>query len=76
MFPIGPKYLLMGDFRNKADGQILIPADRVRYFNDRHLLEAHEQLYASFRSEELQKALDKVFKERAHMIQKPPPGLL
>lgn len=76
VFPISPRFLLMGDFINRRDGKAKIDADRVAYFNVRHLEEAYEQVYASFHCDELQKLLDEIFAERAPLIQKPPPGML
>lgn len=76
LYPISPRYLLMADFRNKGDGQHLLSPEKVQHFNDQILAQAHEQVYASFGSDVLQQAMDKVFKERAPVIQKPPPGLL
>lgn len=76
VFPISPRYLLMGDFVNRRDGKAKLDEDRVAYFNVRHLEEAYEQVYASFQCDELQKLLDETFASRPALIQKPPPGML
>ena len=66
----------MGDFVNRRDGKAKLDQDRVAYFNVRHLEEAYEQVYASFRCDELQTLLDETFASRPSLIQKPPPGML
>lgn len=75
-FPLSPKYLLMGDFVNKRDGKAKLNAARVRYFNSRHVEEAYQQVFASFRSDKIQGLVDKTFSQRKTLIGKPPPGML
>ena len=76
VFPISPRFLLMGTFGNPGDGKATIDAGRVAVFNLRHVAQTYEQVYASFHSDELQKMLDRVFAKRAQLIEKPPPGML
>jgi hypothetical protein len=76
VFPISPKYLLMGDFVNRGDGKARLDAARVRYFNSRHVEEAYEQVFASFRSDKVQELVDKIFSGRQPLIRKLPPGML
>jgi len=76
VFPLSPKYLLMGDFVNKRDGKARLNAARVRYFNSRHVEEAYEQVFASFRSDKIQELLDKTFGQPKPLIRKLPPAIL
>jgi hypothetical protein len=76
VFPISPKYMLMGDFVNRGDGKAKLDAARVRYFNSRHVEEAYEQVFASFRSEKVQELVDKIFSRRKPLIGRLPPGML
>ncbi len=76
VFPISPKYLLMGDFVNRGDGKAKLDAARVRYFNSRHAEEAYEQVFASFRSDKVQELVDRIFSRRNPLVRKPPPGML
>lgn len=76
VFPISPRYLLMGDFVNRADGKAKLDPARVRYFNSRHVEEAYQQIFASFRSDKIQGLVDKIFSRRKPLIGKLPSGML
>ena len=74
-FPVGPRFLLMGDVSNLGDGQGNFSRDEVADMNMRQVDGAHEEVYASFYCDELQAQLDESFAERARASQEQPPGM-
>lgn len=74
--PLSPRVLLYGDFKGRIDGVGSISAAQVEIINQRQLEQAYEQVYASFRSDELQGLMEKVFREREPLIPSLPKGML
>jgi hypothetical protein len=57
-YPISPKYMLTGEFINAHDQVMKIDAEWVRRANAVTILRAYKEVYASFRSSELQTEVD------------------
>ena len=66
-FPVSSKYLLMGDFLGPNETVQKASPDRLAKYSYNQIVSAHKEVYAPFKSDELQAEVDRVFKE------KPPP---
>ncbi|MBI1875836.1 MAG: DUF4238 domain-containing protein [Acidobacteria bacterium] len=75
-FPISPKYLLLGSFRGPNQRVQLVRTALVREFNGNMLKHAHKEAYASYRSDALQRALDRRAREREPLIPTLPDDVL
>jgi hypothetical protein len=75
-FPISPSYLLVGDFSGRNGLVVDVPAEMVAKFNENQILSANKEVYASVRSEALQRAVDELFKAKPPAVPDLPPDLL
>jgi Protein of unknown function (DUF4238) len=75
-FPLAPNRLLYGDFKGTKHETGTVKADMVATVNRRIIEQTSEQVYASYRSDALQKELDEVFKTRAPLIPTLPNDML
>lgn len=75
-FPVSPKYLLVGDFRGKPGRVVSMSPEFVAKFNENQIRHAHKELYASFKSDELQAQVDQTFKDRPSLVPELPADLL
>jgi len=67
-FPVSPRYMLVGDFRGSNQKIVPMTATKVRGFNANMLRHSHKEAYASYRSDSLQRALDRRVREREPLI--------
>jgi hypothetical protein len=67
-FPISQKYLLIGGFMGPEGMVLEVSAELVKSFNENQIRRAHREVYASFRSDELQADIDRIFNEREALI--------
>jgi hypothetical protein len=75
-FPVSPRYMLVGDFMGPNETVQRISPELLRKFQYNQLVSAHKEVYAPFKSEELQAAVDKTFKEKPPLVPDLPPDLL
>lgn len=75
-FPLSPRFLLFCDFVPRPDERAALTADQVRRFNTDQIEYAYREVYASFRSDELQAEVDCVFNARPSVEWKLPPDVL
>lgn len=75
-FPVSSKYLLMGDFLGPSETVQQTSADRLAKYNHNQILSAHKEVYASFKSDELQAEVDRVFKAKPGLVPELPADLL
>jgi hypothetical protein len=65
LFPLSPRFLLFGEPMTKGpDDRGRVPAHTVRQMTDDFLRIAHQQVYASFFSKELQARVNEMFNKR------------
>jgi hypothetical protein len=67
-FPLSPKFALSGEYVNGADQRLKASAHWVQVFNSSQISRAYVEVYASFKSMELQAEIDKVHKERPSIV--------
>jgi len=67
-FPLSPKFALSGEYVNGADQRLKASTQCVQVFNSSQVSRAYVEVYASFKSMELQAEIDKVHKERPSVI--------
>jgi len=67
-FPISPKFALSGEFVPGADQRLKADAKWVRSINSSQISRAYVEVYASFKSMDIQAEIDKVHKERPSVI--------
>ena len=67
-FPVSSKYLLMGDFLGPNETVQKASPDRMAKYNYNQIVSAHKEVYAPFKSEELQADVDRVFKEKPPLV--------
>jgi hypothetical protein len=72
-FPVSSKYLLMGDFLGPNETVQKASPHRLVKYNYNQIISAHKEIYASFRSDELQADIDRVFKEKPPLVPELPP---
>jgi hypothetical protein len=75
-FPVSPRYKLIGDFRGPSQQVVPVTAARVRAHNANMLRHSHKDVYASYRSDALQRALERRFREREPLIPTLPDDVL
>jgi len=67
-FPLSPRYMLVGDFRGPNLQVVPLTAAKVRGYNANQLRHSHKEVYASYRSDALQRALERRVREREPLI--------
>lgn len=70
-FPVSSMYLLTGDFSGPNETVQRASPDRLAKYNFNQVVSAHKEVYSSFRSDELQTEVDRVFKEKPPAVQVP-----
>lgn len=75
-FPLSPERFLYGDFKKTQHESGSVVAHVVQRMNHRQMEQAHEHVFASFRSEELRAELEEVFKSRPPLVPELPKDLL
>jgi len=75
-FPLSPERLLYLDFKKTQHESGSVVAHVVQRMNHRQMEQAHEHVFASFRSEELRAELEEVFKSRPPLVPEMPKDLL
>lgn len=67
-FPVSSKYLLMGDFLGPNETVQKASPERLAKYNYNQIVSAHKEVYAPFKSDELQADVDRVFKEKPPLV--------
>lgn len=67
-FALSPQFVLTGEFVDGADQRLKATAHWVQVFNSSQISRAYVDVYASFKSMDLQAEIDKVHKERPSVI--------
>ena len=67
-FPVSSKYLLIGDFLGPNETVQKASPDRLAKYNYNQIVSAHKEVYAPFKSDELQVDVDRVFKEKPPLV--------
>ena len=67
-FPLSSRYLLMGDFLGPNETVSKATSDRLAKYNYNQIVSAHNEVYAPFRSDELQAHVNRVFKEKPPLV--------
>lgn len=67
-FPVSPQHMLVGDFRGPHLQVVPIRAAKFRGYNGNQLRHTDKEAYASYRSDALQRALNRRFQEREPLI--------
>jgi hypothetical protein len=75
-FPVSPRYMLVGDFMGPNETLQKISPELLRKLQHNQLVSAHKEVYAPFKSEDLQTAVDKTFKDKPPLVPDLPPDLL
>ena len=70
-FPLSSKYFFMGDFLGPNETVWEASPDRLSKYNYNQILSAHKEVYAPFKSEDLQAEVDRVFKEKPAAVELP-----
>lgn len=67
-FPVSSKYLLMGDFLGPNETMEKASPERLVKYNYNQIVSAHREVYAPFKSDELQADVDRVFNEKPPLV--------
>ena len=67
-FPVSPKYILSGDFREGAPKHVVVSPKIVATCNRNQMRKAPKDIYAAYRSEELKAEFDRIVDERGSLI--------